>query len=82
VHFVGQGESPGLKKGGVLNIVRHQMNVICPADAIPKAIDVDVSKLDINGTLHLNDLALPPGVKVLIKGRDGHHLAPSWRRPA
>ena len=70
VHFNGQGESPGLKKGGVLNIVRHEMNVICPADNIPKAIDVDVSKLDINGTLHLSDLNLPAGVKVLIRGRD------------
>src|SRR6185503_10638545 len=44
VHFKGQGESPGLKKGGVLNIVRHEMNVICPADSIPKEIEVDVSK--------------------------------------
>src|SRR3984957_10803952 len=70
VHFKGQGESPGLKKGGVLNIVRHEMNVICPADNIPKSIDVDVSKLDINGTLHLSDLTLPAGVKVLIRGRD------------
>src|ERR1700742_2147850 len=48
VHFKGQGESPGLKKGGVLNIVRHQLNVICPADSIPNAVTVDVSKLDIN----------------------------------
>jgi large subunit ribosomal protein L25 len=70
VHFKGQGESPGLKKGGVLNIVRHEMTVICPADNIPKAIDVDVSNLDINASLHLSDLSLPPGVKVVIKGRD------------
>ncbi len=70
VHFKGQGESPGLKKGGVLNIVRHQMNVLCLADAIPKFIEVDVSKLDINDTLHLNDLDLPKGVKALVKGRD------------
>ena len=54
----------------MLNIVRHEMNVICPADNIPKAIEVDVSKLDINGTLHLSDLNLPAGVKVLIRGRD------------
>ena len=70
VYFKGQGESVGLKKGGVLNIVRHKMNVICPADNIPKAIEVDVSKLDINDTLHLNDLDLPAGVKPVIKGRD------------
>jgi large subunit ribosomal protein L25 len=70
VHFKGQGESPGLKKGGVLNIVRHKLNVICPADNIPNVIDVDVSKLDINETIHINDLDLPKGVKVLVKGRD------------
>ena len=63
VHFKGQGESPGLKKGGVLNIVRHEMNVICPADNIPNAIEVDVSKLDINETIHVGDLDLPKGVK-------------------
>jgi large subunit ribosomal protein L25 len=70
VHFKGQGESPGLKKGGVLNIVRHKLNVICPADNIPNVVDVDVSKLDINETIHINDLDLPKGVKVLVKGRD------------
>src|SRR5471032_1180596 len=53
VHFKGQGESPGLKKGGVLNILRHSIGLICPADAIPKFIEVDVSNLDINGSLHL-----------------------------
>src|SRR6185312_8889513 len=52
VHFRGQGESPGLKKGGVLNIVRHAMELICPADNIPKSIEVDVSGLDLNTSLH------------------------------
>src|SRR5476651_584663 len=47
VHFKGQGESPGLKKGGVLNIVRHSLELLVPADAIPKFIEVDVSNLDI-----------------------------------
>ena len=70
VHFKGQGESPGLKKGGVLNIVRHEMNVICPADNIPRAIEVDVSGLDIGESLHLADLSLPEGLKTVIKGRD------------
>src|SRR4051812_31729747 len=61
VHFKGQETSPGLKKGGVLNIVRHELNVICPADNIPNAIEVDVAALDINQTVHINDLALPKG---------------------
>ncbi|HWA70086.1 MAG TPA: 50S ribosomal protein L25/general stress protein Ctc, partial [Rhizomicrobium sp.] len=70
VHFNGQDVSPGLKKGGVLNIVRHAINLICPADSIPNTIEVDVSKLDINETIHINDLNLPKGVKVVIRGRD------------
>ena len=70
VHFKGQAESPGLKKGGVLNIVRHTLTLVCPADSIPNTIEVDVSALDIQETVHVADLNLPEGVKVIIKGRD------------
>jgi large subunit ribosomal protein L25 len=70
VHFKGQGESPGLKKGGVLNIVRHEMELVCPADRIPNEVLVDVSKLDINESIHLSALNLPEGVKPTIRGRD------------
>jgi large subunit ribosomal protein L25 len=70
VHFNGQDVSPGLKKGGVLNIVRHSIGLICPADSIPNTIEVDVSKLDINETIHINSLTLPTGVKPVIRGRD------------
>src|ERR1051326_804589 len=70
VHFKGQGESPGLKKGGVLNIVRHEMELVCPADAIPNEILIDVSSLDINESLHINDISLPAGAKPTIRGRD------------
>lgn len=70
VHFKGQGESPGLKKGGVLNIVRHEMELICPAENIPHEILVDVSKLDINETIHISALNLPEGVKTVIRERD------------
>src|ERR1700692_2247726 len=66
VHFHGQETSPGLKKGGVLNIVRHSIGLICPADAIPNTIEVDVSGLDINETIHINALTLPSGVKPVI----------------
>jgi large subunit ribosomal protein L25 len=70
VHFNGQDVSPGLKKGGVLNIVRHAIGLICPADNIPNTIEVDVSNLDINETIHLKNLTLPSGVKPVIRGRD------------
>src|SRR5471032_1004871 len=70
VHFNGQDTSPGLKKGGVLNIVRHSIGLICPADKIPNTIEVDVANLEINETLHINSLTLPPGVKPVVRGRD------------
>jgi len=70
VHFNGQEVSQGLKKGGVLNIVRHAIMLICPADSIPNTIEVDVANLDINETIHLKDLTLPAGVKPVIRGRD------------
>jgi large subunit ribosomal protein L25 len=69
VHFKGQAESPGLKKGGVLNIVRHEVDLICNADHIPNEILVDVSKLDINESIHISALALPEGAKTKV-GRD------------
>jgi large subunit ribosomal protein L25 len=70
VHFKGQGESPGLKKGGVLNIVRHKMELLCPVDHIPNEVLVDISALDINETIHISALNLPEGVKPTIHGRD------------
>src|SRR3569623_2411718 len=70
VHFNGQETSPGLKKGGVLNIVRHSIGLVCPADRIPNTIEVDVSKLDINESIHINALNLPEGVKPIFCGRD------------
>ena len=70
VHFLGQETSPGLKKGGVLNIVRHTIALICPAEKIPNTIEVDVSGLDINESIHISALTLPEGVKPVIRGRD------------
>jgi large subunit ribosomal protein L25 len=70
VHFHGQETSPGLKKGGVLNIVRHSIALICPAEKIPNTIEVDVASLDINESIHINALTLPEGVKPVIRGRD------------
>jgi large subunit ribosomal protein L25 len=70
VHFHGQDVSPGLKKGGVLNIARHSIVLLCPAENIPNTIEVDVSGLDINDTVHFEDLTLPDGVKPVARGRD------------
>ncbi len=47
VHFINQDISVGLKRGGILNIVRHEVEFHCPVDAIPDAIEVDLAKVDI-----------------------------------
>lgn len=65
VHVVGADVSPGVKRGGAVNIVRHTIEVRCRPDAIPSAIDVDVSGLEINHSKHLDEIDLPEGVKVL-----------------
>jgi large subunit ribosomal protein L25 len=70
VHFRNQGESPGLKRGGVLNIVQHEIDVICPADAIPDTIEVDLTGLDIHDSIHISAISLPEGLKPIIRGRD------------
>ncbi|MEX0751781.1 MAG: 50S ribosomal protein L25/general stress protein Ctc [Xanthobacteraceae bacterium] len=65
VHVKGVENSPGVKRGGAVNIVSHTIAVRCRADAIPEAIEVDVSDLEINHSRHLNEISLPPGVQVL-----------------
>ncbi|HWD26636.1 MAG TPA: 50S ribosomal protein L25/general stress protein Ctc [Rhizomicrobium sp.] len=70
VHFRNQGDSPGLKKGGVLNIVRHEIELLCPAESIPEELIIDLSGLDIHDSVHIQDVKLPEGVKPIIRGRD------------
>jgi large subunit ribosomal protein L25 len=70
VHFVGEAESPGLKRGGVLNIVRHDIELSCPADAIPEAIEVSLAGLDIGDSLHISAVTLPKNVTPTIADRD------------
>ncbi len=65
VHVKNADQAPGVKRGGTVNIVTHAVEVICPAEAIPEAIDVDVSALDINYSKHLDEIALPPSVRVV-----------------
>jgi large subunit ribosomal protein L25 len=70
VHFVNEAGSPGLKRGGVLNVVRHEVEFHCPADAIPEFITVDLAGTDIGDSLHISAVALPEGVKPVIADRD------------
>ena len=70
VHFINQDISPGLKKGGTLNIVLHTVEMRVPADAIPEAITVDLAKADINESIHISAVPLPEGCKPIIQDRD------------
>jgi large subunit ribosomal protein L25 len=70
VQFINEGTAPGIKRGGVLNVVRHTVALICPADAIPERIVADVGDMDINDSLHISKIPLPEGVRPTITDRD------------
>ena len=70
VHFANQEKSPGLKRGGVLNVVRHTVEVTCPADAIPEQLVLDLIEASIGDSLHISSVALPDGVTPTITDRD------------
>ncbi len=64
VHFINQDASPGLKRGGVLNIVHHTVELSCPADAIPEALTIDLTGKDIGDSIHISSITLPKGTSV------------------
>jgi large subunit ribosomal protein L25 len=70
VRFKGQGDSPGLKRGGVLNIVRHEIEMLCPAESIPEFVEGDLAGLNIHEALHISHITLPEGVVPLVRERD------------
>jgi len=70
VHFINEEKSPGIKRGGVLNIVRHEVEFHCPANAIPEFITVDLDGTDIGDSIHISSIKLPENVKPVINDRD------------
>jgi large subunit ribosomal protein L25 len=70
VRFVHEDQSPGMKRGGVLNIVRRTLELACPADAIPGEIVIDLAGREIGDTIHISQVTLPAGVKPTITDRD------------
>lgn len=70
VHFINDEDAPGIKRGGVLNIVRHAIEVNCPAGSIPESIEVDISAMDIGDSVHISSVTLPKGVEPTITDRD------------
>lgn len=69
VHFVNEDKS-AIKQGGVLNIVRHTVEFLCPANAIPEFITVDLNGAKIGDSIHISAVKLPKGVRPVITDRD------------
>ena len=70
VNFVDEEESPGLKRGGVLNVVRHDLELVCDAARIPDQITISLAGLDIGDAIHISQVSLPEGSKSAIDDRD------------
>ena len=70
VHFTNHALSPGLKRGGVLNIVRHEIEVFCPYDRIPAQFEVNLDGFDIGRSIHISSIVMPEGVSPVIQDRD------------
>src|SRR6476620_6105925 len=67
LHVERADASPGVKRGGTVNIVTHAIELECSVDNIPQFVDADVSGLEIGYSLHLSDIKLPAGVKSLMR---------------
>jgi len=70
VVFTNEEASPGLKRGGVLNVVRHELDLICVADKIPSEIEIDVTGLEVGDSIHISHVKLPEGSESAITDRD------------
>ncbi len=70
VVFTNEEESPGLKKGGVLNVVRHDLELVCENDKIPGEIEIDVTGKEVGDSIHISEVNLPAGSESAITDRD------------
>jgi large subunit ribosomal protein L25 len=70
VLFINEEASPGLKKGGVLNVVRHELELVCDSDKIPDDIQIDVTGKDVGDSIHISEVTLPAGSESAITDRD------------
>lgn len=91
VKIVGQEKAIGIKRGGVLNVVRHEIEFFCSPEAIPTHLEVNVASMDIATSLHINDLELPKDATPVLKrnftvatiaGRSKEEEAPAAAAPA
>ena len=64
VTFANEDKAPGLKKGGVLNVVHHTLDLVCSPDAIPESVTVDLTGLELSDVIHADAISLPEGVEL------------------
>jgi large subunit ribosomal protein L25 len=70
VVFINHERSPGLRRGGILNIVRHDVEMVCSVDSIPERLVADLDGLDIGDSLHISAVQLPEGARPVVHERD------------
>jgi len=70
VRFDNEEDSPGLKRGGVLNVVQHEIELVCDAAEIPEELHIDLTGLEIGDSIHISQVTLPKGAKAAIDDRD------------
>jgi len=70
IHFINQEESPGIKLGGVLNIVRHELELMVSPLAMPEFIEIDLTGKEIGDSIHISQVNLPEGTRPTITDRD------------
>ena len=70
IHFVNEENSRGLKRGGVLNAVRHELELVCDAAEIPEEVTIDLAGTDIGDSIHISQVTLPQGTRSAITDRD------------
>jgi large subunit ribosomal protein L25 len=70
VHFINHERAPGIRRGGILNVVRHGIEMVCSVDNIPEHIVVDLDGLDIGDSVHSGAVTMPEGARPVIQERD------------
>jgi large subunit ribosomal protein L25 len=70
VSFINHENSPGLRRGGILNVIRHSIDILCTIDAIPERVVVDLNGLEIGDSIHIEAVTMPEGVRPALGSRD------------